>query len=213
MESRMTKIFSDYGKNIALKVYEGHFVTPHSHITHYFDMTTLRTRAAEAAGVAGALAKKYALSTVVDTIICMDGTEVIGAYLAQELTSAGIMIMNAHQTIYVVSPEFNANGQIIFRDNLKPMIKNKNVVILVASATTGDTLRSCMECVQYYGGTVGGISAIFSAIDEIDGIEINSIFTRNQVPDYHSYTSRECPCCRAQKKVDAIVNGFGYSKL
>lgn len=213
METRMQKIFCDYNRNIALRVYEGHFVTPHSHITHYFDMTTLRTRVSEASAVAAELAKNYAMNTIVDTIICMDGTEVIGAYLAKELTSAGIMIMNAHQTIYVVSPEFNANGQIIFRDNLKPMIRNKNVLVLVASATTGDTLRSCVECVQYYGGTVGGVSAIFSAIDEIDGIHVNSIFSSSQVPQYHSYTSRECPCCRDQQKVDAIVNGFGYSRL
>lgn len=213
MENNLKKIFAKQDRSIALKVYQGHFVTPHSHISHYFDMTTLRTRASEAAAVARVLARKYAMTTIVDTIICMDGTEVIGAFLAQELSQAGIMIMNAHQTIYVVPPEFNANGQIIFRDNLKPMIQGKNILILAASATTGGTLQGCIDCAKYYGGIVQGIAAIFSALSEVGGVEINSIFTQDQVPEYHSYPSAACPHCKAQERIDAIVNGFGYSKL
>lgn len=213
MENRMHKIFSSEDKKIALKVYEGHFATPHSHVTHYFDMTTLRTRASEASAVAKVLASHYELSTIVDTIICMDGTDVIGAYLAEELTNAGIMSMNAHETIYVVSPEININGQLMFQENMVPMIKNKNVLILTASATTGGSLQACKDCVNYYEGKLQGACAIFSAVRKVNGLPVTSIFTSSQVPDYHSYTTRECPHCRAQKKIDAIVNGFGYSSL
>lgn len=213
MESRMHKIFAEEDRKIALKVYEGHFATPHSHITHYFDMTTLRTRASEASAVAKVLARHYEMSTIVDTIICMDGTDVIGAYLAEELTKAGIMSMNSHETIYVVAPEFNINGQLMFQDNMVPMIRNKNILVLAASATTGGSLQTCMDCVNYYGGKLQGICAIFSAIRKINGVKINTIFSASQVPEYRSYTTAECPHCRAQKKLDAIVNGFGYSKL
>ncbi|MBS6195362.1 MAG: orotate phosphoribosyltransferase [Clostridiales bacterium] len=213
MESRMHKIFAQEDKKIALKVYEGHFATPHSHITHYFDMTTLRTRASEASAVARVLARHYELSTIVDTIICMDGTEVIGAYLAEELTKAGIMSMNAHETIYVVAPEININGQLMFRENMIPMIRNKNVLILTASATTGGSLQACKDCVSYYEGKLQGACAIFSAVRKVNGLPVVSIFSLAQVPGYHSYTTRECPHCRAQKRIDAIVNGFGYSKL
>ena len=213
MESKMTKVFADQNDKIALKVYEGHFATPHSHITHYFDMTTLKTRASEAKAVAHALAKKYASSTIVDTIICMDGTEVIGAYLAEELTEAGIMCMNAHQTIYVISPEFNSNGNVIFRDNVKPMLKDKHILVLVASATTGGSLITCMDAVSYYGGILEGVSAIFSAINRIMGMDVNTIFTKKQIPQYRSYPTRECPHCKNKVKIDAIINGFGYSKL
>ena len=213
MESRMHKIFSESNGKIALKVYEGHFATPHSHITHYFDMATLRTRASEASEVAKVLAGHYEMSTIVDTIICMDGTEVIGAYLAEELTKAGIMSMNAHETIYVVSPEVNINGQLMFQENMVPMIRNKNILILPASATTGGSLQACFDCVNYYEGKLQGACAIFSAVNKINGVPVNAIFTSRQVPDYRSYTTRECPHCRAQKKIDAIVNGYGYSKL
>ena len=52
-------------------------------------------------------------NTVVDTIVCLEGMQVVGAYLADELTQAGVMSRNAHQTIYVVSPEFNSNSQTV----------------------------------------------------------------------------------------------------
>lgn len=212
-ESKMKKVFADQNDKIALKIYEGHFATPHSHITHYFDMTTLKTRASEAKAVARELAKKYASSTIVDTIITMDGTEVIGAYLAEELTDAGIMNLNAHNTIYVISPEFNSTGNVIFRDNVKPMLKNKHVLVLVASATTGGSLITCMDAVNYYGGILEGVSSIFSAINKIMGMEVNTIFTKKHIPQYRSYSTRECPCCKRREKITAIINGFGYSKF
>lgn len=213
MESRMYKIFSPFDRNVVLKVYEGHFATPHSHVTHYFDMSTLRTRASEAQAVARTLAQYYGNTTIVDTIICMEGTEVIGAYLAEELVNAGIMSMNAHETIYIVSPELNINGQLMFRDNMIPMIKNKNILILTATATTGGSLQACFDCVSYYGGKLQGACAIFSTVRRINGLDVNAIFSSKHVPEYRSYTTKECPYCRSQKKIDAIVNSFGYSKI
>ena len=213
MESRMIKIWSREDSRIALKVIDGHFVTPNSHITHYFDMTTLKTRASEARAVAHLLAQKYSMSTIVDTIVCMDGMEVVGAYLAEELSSAGIRSMNLHETIYVTAPEFNSAGQIMFRDNLKMMLDKKNVLFLMASATTGKTMQACMESVLYYGGHLAGVACIFSTINSIAGVEVNSVFRKQDVPHYHSYKPSECPMCKEKKKIDALVNGFGYSKI
>lgn len=39
MEDRMYKVFSPNDSKVAMKVIPGHFVTTHSHITHYVDMT------------------------------------------------------------------------------------------------------------------------------------------------------------------------------
>ena len=105
MEANMQKILAKADRRIKMKVFTGHFVTPHSHITRYLDMTTLKTRASEASAVAETLAQRYTMQTIVDTIVCLDNTEVIGAYLAAELTKTGIVSMNAHQTIYVIKPE------------------------------------------------------------------------------------------------------------
>ena len=213
MEGRAIKIYAPMNKKLAMKIIPGHFATSNSHINQYIDLTSMKTRMNEAAEAARVLAKQYMNSTVVDTIVCLDGCEVVGAFLAQELSGAGIRSMNSHQTIYIITPEFNTNGQMIFRNNNQPAVYNKNILLLAASATTGDTLRKSLECIQYYGGIMQGISAIFSAVNKIDQITVHSIFTAKDIPDYRSFTIGECPMCISKQRLEAIVNGNGYMKL
>ncbi len=213
MENRMIKLRAKGTNDVTLKVIPGHFATNHSHINYYIDITTLKTRESEAMAVAKNLVQKYVSTTIVDTIVCLDGTQVVSAYLAQELTRTGFMSINSHQTIYVVTPEYNSNSQMIFRDNLQPMIRGKHVLLLMASVTTGLTINKAIEAILYYGGTVAGISAIFSAIDEVNDYHINAVFRKDDVPDYQSFNYHKCPMCKAGQPIEALVNGFGYSKL
>lgn len=213
MESRAIKIFAPRNKKISLKVIPGHFATCSSHINLYIDLGTAKTRLNEATEVAKALAMQYVKNVVVDTIVCLDGCEVIGAFLAQELTNAGFRSMNAHQTIYIISPEISTTGQMIFRVNNQSSVYGKHVLLLVASATTGGTIRRSLECIRYYGGIIQGISAIFSAVDQVENIPVYSIFKRKDLPDYNSYRIEDCPLCKAKHRLEAIVNGYGYIKL
>ena len=210
---REFKIPSRLNKKINLKVVPGHFATTHSHINFYMDMTTLKVRHSEAAELARELAREYQYSKPVDTIICMDGCEIIGSCLAEELTRNGIMSLNTHNSLYVITPEFDSNGQMIFRDNLQPMVRGKNILLLLASATTGRTIARSLECIRYYGGIIQGISAIFSAAKEIYGEPVHHIFSVEDLPDYQTFSPEECPHCKNKEKIDAIVNGFGYSEL
>ena len=148
--------------NLFLRVAKGHFATSHSHINYYIDVTLTKFRLSEARAAAAELVREYKSTTIVDTILCLDGTEVIGACMASELTKAGYTNMNAHQTIYVVTPEHTTGSQLLFRDNIQPMIEGKHVLILMASVTTGKTISKSIECVQYYGGTVEGLAAVYS---------------------------------------------------
>lgn len=143
-----------------LRVAKGHFATSHSHINYYIDVTTQKSRLSEAKAVAKELVSAYQHSTIVDTVLCLDGTQVIGTCLANELTKDGFTNMNAHKTIYIVTPEYTSGSQIILRDNLAPMVKGKHVLILAASITTGYTIQAAVEAVNYYGGIVAGLSAI-----------------------------------------------------
>lgn len=212
METRMFKVHAKADPGVALKVIPGHFATNHSHINYYIDLTTLKARQNEAEAAAKLLAY-YSHYTIVDTIVCLDGCEVIGAYLAQELTKAGVMSINQHQTIYIATPEFHTGGQLIFRDNMQLMVKDKNILLLLATATTGKTLSQSIECIEYYGGKISAINAIFSAVDKAHSIPVNSIFTQKDIPDYQTWRFRDCPLCQKQQRVDAIVNTYGYSKL
>ena len=212
MEQRMQKVYSRSG-TVALKVAQGHFATNHSHINYYIDITALKTRLSDAEAVARELAQKYVTSTVIDTIVCLDGTQVIGACLARELTKSGLASINAHQSIYVIRPEYNSNSQLLFRDNLQPMLNGKHVLILMASVATGKTINKSVECVQYYGGIVQGVAAVYSTMKSIDGLDIQSIFSPADLPGYASYEFKDCPYCKQGVKLDALVNSFGYSKL
>ena len=201
------------GQNLSLRVAEGHFATSHSHINYYIDVTMQKSRLSEATAVAKELVSYYNNNTVVDTVLCLDGTEVIGTCLADELTRGGFRNMNSHQTIYVVTPEHTSGSQLFFRDNLIPMIAGKNVLVFAASVTTGYTAEAAAEAIRYYGGRVAGICSIFSTVNECAGHTVRSVFDTNDLGAYKSYPSHECPMCREGKKIDALVNSFGYSKL
>ncbi|MBO6133932.1 MAG: phosphoribosyltransferase [Lachnospiraceae bacterium] len=208
------KIISPKNPNIILRVIPGHFVTRYSHINYYVDMTGMKSRQSEANAVAEEISTYYASSAIVDTIVCLDGCEVIGAYLSEKLTAAGTISMNAHKTIYIMAgPEYSIDGQMIFRENVRSLIKNKHVLVLLASATTGRTLQRVVNTIKYYGGTVTGISAIFSITDEVDGIPVTHIFNQHDLPDYESYSHGECKLCQSGTPVDAMVNSFGYSRV
>ncbi len=199
--------------NVPLRYARGHFATNHSHINYYVDITFPKTRYSEARDVAKQLVLNFVNNTPVDTILCLDGTAVIGTCLADELTKNGFQSINAHKSIYVVEPEYNANSQMIFRDNIQPMIRGKHVLILMASLTTGFTAGKGIEAIGYYGGEVVGVAALYRAVDEINGLPVRSVYSLEDFPDYASYDYRDCPYCKAGIKIDALVNSHGYSEL
>lgn len=199
--------------NVPLRVARGHFATNHSHINYYIDITYQKTRLSEAKATAYQLVSHFINDTPVDTIVCLDGTAVLGACVAEELTKSGFRTINAHQTIYVVEPEFVSSSQMIFRDNIQPMIKNKHVLILMASVTTGFTAKRSIESISYYGGHVAGVAAIYRTVDQIEGYNVRSIYSIDDLPDYESYDYRDCPYCKEGKKLDALINSYGYSAL
>ena len=67
-QDKMIKIYARSDSRIQLKMIPGHFVTSQSHITHYLDLTTMKSRCAEAQRIAATLATNYEASIPVDTI-------------------------------------------------------------------------------------------------------------------------------------------------
>ena len=102
---------------------------------------------------------------------------------------------------------------MIFRDNIVPMIQGKHVLVLAVSVATGYTAKAAVEAIQYYGGEVSGIASIFATSDECYGYKVNSVFNPNDLPGYFTVNSHECPLCKEGKKLDALINSHGYSKL
>lgn len=212
MENRMIDITAKSNGDIKLGVIPGHFATNHSHVNYFVDMTSIKTRYRAAREAARELAKFYASSMNLDTILCFEGTEMIGAFLARELCLHGGG-MNDGDDIAVISPETNMNNQMIFRDNLQKDIYNKDILLLMSSVSTGKSIQRCIECLKYYSGKLAGVASIFSAIPEFEGIKIDAVFTTSDLPEYKTAIPSECPQCADGVKVDAIVNSYGYSKI
>jgi orotate phosphoribosyltransferase len=199
--------------NFPLRVARGHFATSHSHLNYYIDFTMSKHRLSEARTGAQLLCAKIPNTQIVDTILCLDGTEVMGACMASELTRAGYMNMNAHRTIYVVSPEYTSGSQMIFRDNTAPMIVGKHVLVLAASVSTGYTAKSAIEAIRYYNGLPVGVYSIFACAEECEGFQVRSIYNSHDLPDYEAHPYRECPLCKAGVKIDGLVNSHGISSF
>ena len=201
-------------KNLFLRVAKGHFATSYTHSNYYIDVADQKSRYSEAKAVAEELCSAYNYtSTIVDTILCLDGTEVIGACLANELTKNSFANINAHQTVYVVTPEIVNGSQMMFRDNLVHMVQGKHVLILAVSVASGATAKAAIEAVKYYGGEISGVASIFATVASCGGYTVNSVFNPNDLEGYFAAPAHECPLCREGKKLDALINCHGYSKL
>lgn len=199
--------------NLFLRVAKGHFATSNCHSNYYIDVAAQKSRLSEAKAVAEELSSYYYHSNIVDTIVCLDGTEVIGTCLADALTKADITSMNAHKTIYIVTPESTSSSMLLFRDNIIPMISGKHVLVLAVSVASGKTVETAVDAIKYYGGFVEGIASIFATKETCEGLTIHSVFDPKDIPNYNSYPSHDCPLCKKGVKIDALINSHGYSKL
>lgn len=207
-------ITSNRDERVFIHVTGGHFVTASAHINYYVGTSDIKHNHEVSVDTAMLMAEYYINRGIeVDTVLCLYETQALGAYLAHELSRPTMMSPNPVSNIYVLGPEYDTEGNMIFRDNLKKMISGKRVLVLISCITSGRTVERAIESVRYYGGSVVGISAAFSATQNIAGIEVNSIFTDEDLPGYEVYDSHNCPLCNNGEPVTAIANGYGYSKL
>jgi orotate phosphoribosyltransferase len=212
MKEKMHEIALKNNHDVKISIIPGHFATNHSHVNYYVDLTRIKTNHKVAMEAGKEIASEYNMSKMIDTVVCLEGTEILGSFIAYALAQNGSGI-NAGKEINVITPELNMNNQLIFRDNIQKMIENRHILLLMSSVSTGKTIRRSVECIQYYNGIVEGVSAIFSAVDHIDGIEINSLFKNEDMPHYETELPSHCQMCAEGRRVEAIINSFGYSKI
>ena len=199
--------------NLEIVAYSGHFATRHSHNSHYLDITRLKHEFTMAREAAITLAHCYTSDKKVDTIVCLDGSEVIGAFLARHISKDDSFSVNQNKNINVITPEYDSNGQLIFRENLVPMVSGKDVLILISTVNSGKTARRAVECVKYYGGRTQCIAAVFTKMGLVAGVPVFGLFTPADIPGYATYLPKDCPMCREGKKIDGLANSYGYSKF
>ena len=196
---------------IKLTIYPGHYATSHANVDTYISMTEIRCDAAMASEVASELANKLRYTNI-DTIVCLECTQMIGSFLAKELMD-GARSVNSRSVIHVVTPEINSNNQLTFNSELQKYITGKNIALLMSTVSTGRSLARAGECIEYYGGKLVGIASIFSAVEASGDFPIHTIFKKGDLAAYNHYTSNECPLCQRGRKLDGLINAGGCTKL
>ena len=210
METKAFELFAKRNNKVSIRVIPGHFATQHSHVNYCLDMTRLKSEAKLARAAAKLFAESFSQHAV-DTIITLERMKMVGAFLAEEFSSSAGVNMN--QEIAVISPEITADGLLILRDNMLPYVKNRRVLILTATATTGITAMNAVRGIRYYGGDPAGVATVFGGKFEIPGVPVMRLVGVEDLPEYASYSSSECPLCRNGVRIEALINSYGYSKM
>jgi orotate phosphoribosyltransferase len=213
MENKTYNISLEKNPIITIKVIPGHFTTSTRHVNYYLDVSELKTNALIARNAAQQLAIPYLSNVPIDTIVCMERTEIIAAFLAQELLQPGTAVMNSGGEIHIVTPINNVHGDMIFQDSVVDWITNKNVLLLDASVSSARAIHIAMDCIAYYGGRLAGVSALFVASPEKQKDNINTLFTSDDIPGYKLFETVECEMCKAGQKLDALISSDGYTKI
>ena len=198
---------------IAIDIISGHFTTNNMHTNNYLDVSSLKSNTEIASEVAREIAIPYISSTLIDTIVCMEKMEVVGAYVARELVQDGTSVMNTGNAIHVVSPINNAYGKLVFPDSAVKWVSGKNVLLLFATVSSGRSLNIALECINYYGGNLVGISTLYRASQVKTEKEVNCLFTADDIPGYKLFSTSECEMCKNGYKLDAIISSEGYTKI
>lgn len=192
----------------------GHFAMTHAHTNFYVDLMEAKLNQTMAEEAGAVLAQSYDMEQKVDTIVCLDGSEIIGAFLAQKLAGGGMFSVNSGGSIHVVTPENDEHSRLlIFRDNVQPMIRGKNILVLCGSLITGKNARRAMQCATFYGGKVVGVAAVFSLSEQLDGVRVSSLFTDVDIPGYKAASYSDCEMCKKGERIDALANSYGYSRI
>ena len=131
MDERLENLRSTKNPKARIKIMKGHFATSNSHLDTYIDMSTVKIRHNNAREAAKVLAQEYVTSTYVDTIVCLDETSVIGAFLAEQLADSTHMALSHKNNISVITPEYNGLGQIMFRQHPLRLERRSSVLLIL----------------------------------------------------------------------------------
>lgn len=113
-EKTIYTITSDRNERVFIHAMPGHFVSSSSHLNFYIGTSDIKHNHDISVDAAMMLARYYHERGIeIDTVLCLYETQALGAYLAHELQRANMLNPNPDSTVYVLGPEYDAQGNII----------------------------------------------------------------------------------------------------
>ena len=167
MEKRAFDLRAKRNSTVVIRAIPGHFATRHSHVNCCIDMTKVKSQMFTAKAAARLFAESFA-NVPVETIITLERTKMVGAFLANELSHAGI---NINLDIAVISPEIT-DEKLILRDNMLPYVKGRHVLLLSATSTTGPPTAATATGSATVTAAAGGIPRMSRLLAGITGAAI-----------------------------------------
>jgi len=216
MDQKSFKVPLERNPFVFVTVIPGHFTTNHIHVNHYLDLNDMKSNMLIARDVARELSTPYLAGIAgvpVDTIVCMERTVAVGAYLAEELVRECDPAFNNNGEIHILTPISAAGGNLVFQNSTIRWIKGRNIILLVATISSGQTMKKALECLSFYGGRVFGVSALFMASKSVSDPRIHPLFTSDDIPGYKIWAPGDCAMCKAGMKLDAVISSEGYSEI
>jgi orotate phosphoribosyltransferase len=212
MERNAYTLSCEKNPHITLRVIPGHFTTSNSHLSHFIDVSGLKSNVSMAREVAKELSQAYLSTARIDTIVCMERTEVIGAFLAEELMASGVSAIDGGD-IHIITPISNNIGTLSFLTSMVGLLAGKNVLLLTTSVSSGRSLNGALDCLAYYQAKIIGISTLFRVASASPELKINALFTSDAVTGYKSFSSRDCELCRAGLPLNALISSEGFTRI
>ena len=143
--SQIYTIPCNRNEDVFIHAIPGHYVTASAHLNYYVGTSDIKHNRVVSVEAAKLLAEYYSVRNMdVDTVLCLYETQALGAYMAQELASPSMLAPNPDLQVYVLGPEYDTQGNMIFRDNLRRMIQGKNVVVLISCITRAPGITAAM---------------------------------------------------------------------
>ena len=207
-----TTIRSRLNPRLEVSVIAGHFATRHSHNNHYIDITRMKHEHTMAREAAMTLAQRYAYEK--GGHHRLPGRErgvgcVSGPPPGEEYPFA----VNSDKNINVITPEYDSNGQLLFRDNLVPMVTDRNVLIPHFHGQLGQEHPPCSGVRAVLRRKGAGDRCGVQHLGGDGGVPIYSLFTPEDIPGYATYSPENCAMCRAGERINALANSYGLSAL
>jgi len=212
MESLYKLIRSPKCDDVYIQYLTGHFATRNSHLNTYMDHTAIKTQYVNARATGYLLADLYKSDTAIDAIVCLKKTEVVASFMAESLSTSPDSLSKG-KNIAIITPEFDTQGLMFFRENRLPFLSYKKVLVLIDSMNSGIMTGQAVESIKYYTGIPCGVCGVFAAVDEVAGFQVRSLFGTQDFPNYLAYPSQGCELCKSGDKVMGIINSYGFAKL
>ncbi|MDD2955337.1 MAG: hypothetical protein PHD67_03355 [Oscillospiraceae bacterium] len=179
-----------------LTVTREHAAEPGCHMNRRVGTAGLRHSGKLAREAARLLAAPYQAGALVELILCEQGCEVVGSFLACELSGGNALSLNRGCDIRVAAFRWEEERPVL----LEPEpLSGQSVLLLADRLFPPDKALCCAQWAAAQEAALSGVCALFGTPGKVGWRRVHCLFSAVEVPGFHFWPEEECPLCRAEK--------------